>query len=98
MTDRELLKQAAKAYVDKSWHSNPAYMEGFLSSWNPLEDDGDAMRLAVTCGIEFYIEGEGDDEMVWANAICLYTYGNKNSIARRAITLAAASLGEEFYE
>lgn len=43
-TDRELLELAAKAagrvYVDgESWDDG--------AGWNPLEDDGDAFRLAV---------------------------------------------------
>ena len=37
MTDSELLKFAAKA----------AGMTGNLAWWNPLDDDGDALRLAV---------------------------------------------------
>jgi hypothetical protein len=48
MTDRELLELAAKAigtvYVDgASWD------EG--AGWNPLYDDGDALRLAVNLDI-----------------------------------------------
>ena len=54
MTDRKLLKLAAKA----------AGLNGFLVDaglnigsnaapkiWNPITDDGDALRLAVKCGI-----------------------------------------------
>ena len=51
MNDRELLELAAKAYLDKSWHGNEAYMRGFMSTWNPLADDGDALRLAVKLGM-----------------------------------------------
>ena len=53
MTDRELLDLAAKAAgiavdwrkgVDCLCYSGSPYNE----AWNPLEDDGDALRLAVT--------------------------------------------------
>lgn len=49
MTDRELLELAAKASgeLTPSWYGNDAYFEGVLSRWNPLLDDGDALRLAV---------------------------------------------------
>jgi hypothetical protein len=47
MTDRELLELAAKAagmeYSDLQWSE---YDEEYVT-WNPLVDDGDALRLAV---------------------------------------------------
>ena len=48
MTDRELLEAAAKAagYV----HYHPG--DGFYQTWNPLTDDGDALRLAVKLGLQ----------------------------------------------
>ena len=55
-TDRELLEFAAKAAgiavdwrkgVDCLCYSGSPYNE----AWNPLEDDGDALRLAVSLGI-----------------------------------------------
>ena len=51
--DRELLELAAKAAgeLTPSWYGNSAYMDGVLSRWNPLTDDGDALRLAVKLGI-----------------------------------------------
>lgn len=56
MTDRELLELAAKAagYEIKSeWfdtHRGGGYMVG-VQVWNPLVDDGDALRLAVRLGL-----------------------------------------------
>ncbi len=46
MTDRELLELAAKAsgVLTASWYGNDAYFDGVLSRWNPLSDDGDALR------------------------------------------------------
>lgn len=54
-TDRELLELAAKAVGIKiRWQSYGNYFvicdiddEGIEAVWNPLEDDGDALRLAV---------------------------------------------------
>jgi hypothetical protein len=42
MTDRELLELASKAYGLEE-----AKMRIEFNQWNPLEDDGDALRLAV---------------------------------------------------
>lgn len=53
MTDQELLETAAKAAgMNIEWqpcgwaHNNETGCE-----WNPLTDDGDALRLAIKCGI-----------------------------------------------
>ena len=74
MTDREMLELAAKAAEiegsygfasdDYYYHGNT---EGILTTlpdgqsyvWNPLTDDGDAFRLAVTLNIDIeFREGE----------------------------------------
>ena len=55
MTDRELLELAAKAAgIELHWeHDRPQRIELFrghlpnFEDWNPLTDDGDALRLAV---------------------------------------------------
>ena len=45
MTDRELLEAAAKAAgMNHLWVDE---IDSVSPEWNPLEDDGDAMRLAV---------------------------------------------------
>ena len=59
MNDKELLELAAKAAGIKkdAWgtYIMPICPDGVLRSssrgWNPLEDDGDAMRLAVKLGL-----------------------------------------------
>ena len=45
MTDKELLELAAKAagYLDDEWMR----LRYEKKTWNPLTDDGDALRLAV---------------------------------------------------
>ncbi len=53
MTDRELLEAAAKAagkehYGEYNAHAGLKTTGGW---WNPLTDDGDALRLAVKLGL-----------------------------------------------
>lgn len=50
MTDKELLELAAKAAgINLQWMGGPvAVRDGVvITAWNPLFDDGDALRLAV---------------------------------------------------
>lgn len=63
-TNRELLDLAAKAAgydISHPWNAerlllNPPVdalcIDGVSTGWNPLKNDGDALRLAVTLGIE----------------------------------------------
>ena len=58
-TDRELLEAAAKAAgIYAIWHSDVAGLALTAPApvprrfWNPLTDDGDALRLAVTLYLE----------------------------------------------
>jgi hypothetical protein len=46
-TDRELLELAAKAagYEPQGMEDGMLYLFGVQEGWNPLEDDGDALRL-----------------------------------------------------
>jgi hypothetical protein len=64
MTDRELLELAAKAAGHELlWTcggipvNTPTLFEGLGSDqvWNPLLDDGDALRLAVKLGIDIVV-------------------------------------------
>ena len=55
MTDRELLELAAKAAGVRLEEWNPTYRAYWVGDWwNPLDDDGDALRLAVKLGIVIY--------------------------------------------
>jgi hypothetical protein len=49
MTDRELLELAAKAAAGYEYAKHGGYIvfDGIPGNWNPLTDDGDALRLAV---------------------------------------------------
>ena len=58
--DRKLLELAAKAIgLDATNH--PAHTDDW--SWNPLNDDSDALRLAVK--LEFTISTWGEEVAVW---------------------------------
>ena len=98
-TDRELLELAAKASgeLTASWYGNDAYFDGVLSRWNPLNDDGDALRLAVKLCLEIDVHHTGiavrtpcgQKVLISADEVkCGY------AATRRAITRAAAAIWE----
>lgn len=97
MTDRELLELAAKAAglnysPEYGCVFNDEYPQGV--DWNPLHDDGDALRLAVRIVqlTSFYrfmkacIQAFRTEEHFSTDDGCLPT--------RRAITRAAAEIGK----
>ena len=87
MTDRELLEMAAKAYLMPEHLNCEAYMIGFMSNWNPLTDDGEALRLAVS------IPGLN---LQWIIADAWQAHDDNASrmaATRRAIVRAAAAIG-----
>lgn len=103
MTDRELLEAAAKAlggeYRDHALGG--AYL-AFPPNWNgpmwrPLEDDGDALRLAVALRMEVTITPKGH---TWADissgaALAKEPHGSDPAAAtRRAIVSAAAKMAK----
>ena len=67
-TDREILEMAAKAagFKDATWAAEQACIatleqkRGFKLFWNPIEDDGDALRLAVKLDIDLIRESLDD--------------------------------------
>jgi hypothetical protein len=102
MTDRELLELAAKAIgLPECGWMGPAFMyvkDNTFTDWNPLTDDGDALRLAVKLGVQITITLDGDDgdhfpkTMVdWATEEHL---NDPYAATRRAITRAAAEIGK----
>lgn len=104
MIDRELLELAAKATGD--FYQNPInripdeypvlfYLDGKL--WNPLTDDGDALRLAVKLGIWINTAalevGYRLDGILYTLPIVL-TDSGLDAATRRAIVRAAAEIGK----
>lgn len=108
MTDRELLEMAAKAagveYDPKQFsqfglwlaiHGEPSeYQRRY---WNPLKDDGDALRLAV----KLHLEIVNDRFVVISRTGMPRNIGVIESLSndpyaatRRAIVLAAAEIGK----
>ena len=102
MTDRELLELAAKAAG--YWVCEPLRYGEFrvclpeqhhLSfAWNPLADDGDALRLAVKLGLtitsNYHVEQKGLGVIVFTE---LEDSEDFCAATRRAIVRAAAEIG-----
>lgn len=106
MNDRELLELAAKAAGMTGTYFNVfADAEVPLSDgegpWNPLTDDGDALRLAVKLRIEIIPDLQVNDVLT-AFMVGSYGYNTAEEIGtdplaatRRAIVRAAAEIGRE---
>lgn len=103
MTDKELIALAAKAagYEIYQWSDKCVRTDDKDKQWNPLTDDGDAMRLAVKLCMTICTDGD-----LFVSAGFLFTNGPlvtqdieevgcKESATRRAITRAAAQIGKE---
>lgn len=100
MTDRELLELAAKAaqIMVNPWHEKYGLLlsDFDFEPWNPLTDDGDALRLAVKLGVDIYVD-EGKSE-VWvteSNHPIEHFDNDPQAATRRAIVRAAAEIGKE---
>lgn len=101
MTDRELLELAAKAAGINVLvaPSNAAKLDGLYcwinktrKPWNPLADDGDALRLAVKLNA-FNTRAKGYE---WPDYDLFIRDGDDPFAAtRRAIVQVAASLGAQ---
>ena len=106
MNDRELLELAAKAAGINGWFIEDDEWLGtgitFTDEndcnqcWNPLTDDGDALRLAVKLGVDIYVD-DGKSE-VWVtefNHPIEHFDNDPYAATRRAIVRAAAEIGKE---
>jgi hypothetical protein len=100
MTDRELLENAAKAagieFSETGGGSRYAPKPGFIQPyvpWNPLTDDGDALRLAVTCGLVVDCSRPSAGEPYKQHTIWLDETMSNAELTRRAIVRAAAEIG-----
>ena len=104
MSDKESLELAAKAAGYRLANTKPGYplyVENGIGIWNPLTDDGDALRLAVKLHIN--IEIWNVDNLVRANIYvkdrghgCFEEHYTTDPYAatRRAIVRAAAEIGK----
>ena len=103
MTNRELLKLAAVACGELcgEWVNDDAYFNGVLSRWNPLTDDGDALRLAIKLGIDLYLPWSHNQVFVQVGELDSVPFvleridGDPYYATRRAIVRAAAEIGKE---
>ena len=93
--DKELLELAAKASGLEE-----AKMRIEFNQWNPLEDDGDALRLAVRLKLDVFFLPSRVEAHIAGGRIPLIqhiareTYGTDPLAAtRRAIVRAAAEIG-----
>jgi hypothetical protein len=106
MNDTELLEAAAKAagmHVDMR-SSVPHWLwvretkpPGIYRGWNPLTDDGDALRLAVKLQIDLSMRGsciQARSNGVWVTEVA-YLDADPLAVTRRAIVRAAAEFGNK---
>lgn len=104
-TDRELLELAAKAAGIKGEYIEPHGIFQRSSEhgpicWNPLHDDGEALRLVVWLGLAIAVEGSPASKSyasrydVMSGRIEPHGH-DPYAATRRAIVLAAAEIGKE---
>ena len=105
MTDRELLELAAKAAgfsytkptedydgsLGLAVGSNPMRTE----TWNPLTDDGDALRLAVKLHMQVSVTTESCRAETLPCLGVRVNDSDENLATRRAVVMAAAAVGRE---
>ena len=93
--DMELIILAAKA-AGISLEPSTTRIVGTMQTWRPIDDDGDALRLAIKLDIVFRcINGVA---FAWKDGICdmQEPYSDDRCAAvRRAIVRAAAEVGRQ---
>ena len=110
--DQELLELAAKAAgyaraeqlhdgrfgVWRVWRGQDGEIGGDeLVPWNPLTDDGDALRLAVKLGLRIYAPDDGYPIAVvrdWKEVLVVEEDADYYAATRRAIVRAAAAIAK----
>jgi hypothetical protein len=103
MTDRELLTLAAKAArIELAWDARGAYelsrgVSGNERAWNPLTDDGDALRLAVKLSMRVVVDSELSRTHAQQPHLGFWATAPHNddpcAATRRAIVGVAADIG-----
>lgn len=106
MSDRELLELAAKAAGIETFRTSAGNLvtDNNGKSWNPLTDDGDALRLAVKLGMLVDIRlspsaNQRGRTLIAPDRLSSKVYfedhGDPSIATRRAIVRAAAIIGEK---
>jgi hypothetical protein len=89
MNDRELLELAGNAAGFNAFAGHAKQM--IESGWNPLTDDGDALRLAVK--LNLFDENSKFTYTLWEEQ--LNNESDLYAATRRAIVRAAAEIGKD---
>jgi hypothetical protein len=95
MGDRELLERAAKAAEQERSAAGDLWSNARGQLWNPLTDDGDALRLAVKLHITPHIDGNLTDAESSAGFFTEPHFDDPYVATRRAIVLAAAEIRKQ---
>lgn len=90
-SDRELLELAAKA-IGLTLRYNYLGGRDANQPWNPLDDDGDALRLAVELRMDLNIN-DGECDVFTADSFYNGRGEDTLETTRRAIVRAAAAIG-----
>jgi len=104
MTDKELLEYAAKAagLQVRGWIGNDCIYYDPITNhtghgdWNPITNDGDALRLAVKLQLDvlhtdYFVRVSNRDDNRWE--IELGVLDGRGAATRKAIVSAAAQIG-----
>lgn len=107
MSDRELLELAAKAAGieihqalqakrdEDGYGDSGLWIVNGSTCWNPLTDDGDALRLAVTLGLVVDCSRPSAALPFRNHDLDLSEGGNNTATTRRCIVRAAAEIGKK---
>ena len=97
MSDRELLELAAKAAGIETFRTSAGNLvtDNNGKSWNPLTDDGDALRLAVKLRLDITFGAFGIYACKTLEDTCHRVPSYDSEATRRAIVRAAAIIGEK---
>ncbi|MGH8347486.1 MAG: hypothetical protein ACRES5_13120 [Pseudomonas sp.] len=100
MTNKELLSAAGMAAgISGNWREFPGRPERFITenykTWDPLSNDGDALRLSAALGINVIYGRDGETFTVNAGGFLTGLKEGESLIdaTRRAIVSAAAEIG-----
>ncbi len=104
MTDREMLELAARAAgIVVTDDMRELWLHVGSSAWNPLTDDGDALRLAVKLEIlvlaaRGFAVANSTDSGEGGTVVRIALKDDPCAATRRAIVRAAAEIGRQIKE